>query len=172
MSKPVLFVVDEERDDRQKLTDALNKRFGADYEIISKPLAVVGLRSLEELTSQRRDVALIIADHSLGGGMNGIEFLKRASTIRPKARRLLLIDWLTNTANPDIARAMTLGELHYYLFKPWGNPEAKLYPIVSELLSEWFRASWGVGWAAVRLIGGSTPAMYELKQFLYRHNVP
>ena len=172
MSKPILLIVEDEGDVRQELRNALEKRFSAHYEVIDERLPVGAVRRVEELRARKRDIALILADYHMPA-MSGMEFLEKVAQFYPDARRVLLIDWLDTAANSIIARAMTLGELHYYLFKPWGNAEAQLYPTVGELLGEWFRTRRGLGWEVVSLIGDSrTREMFDLKQFLHRNNMP
>lgn len=173
MSKPILLVVDDESDVRQALAETLEKRYGADYDVVSKRLPKDAKSELEQLKKQDRDIALVVADYHMPG-MNGIEFLRdEVQNMYPEAKRVLLIDWLDTSPNSAIAQAMTLGQLDYYIFKPWGLPEERLYPAVGELLSEWVRTKHGSGLEVVRVIGDSrSRAMYTLKDFLHRNNIP
>ena len=67
--------------------------------------------------------------------MTGTQFLLEAIKLYPDARRVLL------TAYADTETAITainqIG-LDHYLLKPWEPPTERLYPVLEDLLSDWF----------------------------------
>jgi thioredoxin reductase (NADPH) len=123
MSKPALVVVDDEEDVRRALTDDLNRRYNADYDVISESTPTNAQLTLKRLKAQGKDVALIITDYWMPR-MNGVEFLREIRGLHPDAKHLLLIDLLDTSPSADIAQAMTLGHLDYYLTKPGGCPRS------------------------------------------------
>ena len=62
-SKPVLVAVDDDRDDLEKVTRELNKRYGEDYRIVCETSAERVLERIGELKAAGEDVALVLADH-------------------------------------------------------------------------------------------------------------
>jgi thioredoxin reductase (NADPH) len=78
-------------------------------------------------------------------------------------------------ANIAVLQAMALGQLDQWLTNPWDPPELLLYPAVSELLSQWTRASAKAGSPVelVRVVGPRwSPRSHELRDLLARHNIP
>jgi thioredoxin reductase (NADPH) len=67
-------------------------------------------------------------------------------------------------AYPLVRRALVLGQVDTYLVKPWGTPEERLYPVVSELLSGWARIA-RPRQALLRIVGEQlAPRSHELKE--------
>ena len=89
--------------------------------------------------------------------------------VYPDARRVLLTAYAdTETA---IAAINEIG-LDHYLLKPWEPPSERLYPVLDDLLSDWFaRArprSTGSAWPGTAL----SPASFAVKEFLASNQVP
>ena len=68
--------------------------------------------------------------------MSGTEFLTEAQKFYPDARKVLLTAYADTEA--AIASINTIG-LDYYLMKPWDPPEQNLYPVLDDLLSDWWQ---------------------------------
>lgn len=57
-------------------------------------------------------------------------------------------------------------QLDYYLTKPWEPPTEKLYPVLSDLLSEW-ELSYKPDFQGLRVVGYQySPKSHEVKDFL------
>jgi thioredoxin reductase (NADPH) len=103
--------------------------------------------------------------------MSGVDFLGRAIGLAPHAKRALL------TAYADTEAAIAaINELRldHYLMKPWSPPDARLYPVLDDLLEDWEadsaarRADPGL-----RLVGHRFAAdAHETRDFLARNGVP
>jgi thioredoxin reductase (NADPH) len=133
MDKPILFLVDDEPDVLASLAAALERRFGADYRIVTDPSPASALGRLEGARDRGEEVALLVADQWMPE-MTGIEWLARARELCPGASRCVLVSWGDPESDPLVRRALTLGRVDTYLLKPWGRPEDRLYPVVGELL--------------------------------------
>jgi thioredoxin reductase (NADPH) len=134
--KPILFVLDDERDAAERLGHDLERRYGADYDVAIVTTPSEGLAKLNELNRTGAQVALIIADQWMPE-MLGTEFLVKAHEIHPDAGRLLVIDVGDVSAEGAIVRALTLNQLDFYFGKPWASPEEELYPVTGEALHVW-----------------------------------
>src|SRR4029079_14078871 len=101
--------------------------------------------------------------------MTGVEFLARAITLYPDAKRALL----TGYADTDAAiRAINDAEVDYYLLKPSHPPEERLYPIIDDLLDDW-HASFKMPFRGTRVLGHRwSPQTHQIKEFLGRNQVP
>ncbi len=76
MSRPVLFVIDDDAGVMRTLQDDLGRRFGQDFRVIGESSAAAGLAVLRELAGEHEPVALLIVDHDMTE-MAGVDFLAR-----------------------------------------------------------------------------------------------
>jgi len=116
--RPVILVVDDEPAALTALLDALTRRFGGDYRIVPHFSAAAALASIAEIKEAGEDIALVIADHWMPE-MTGNEFLTKAHTLVPSAKRALLVAWGDHTSSPTILMGCAMGQLDNYLYKPW-----------------------------------------------------
>jgi thioredoxin reductase (NADPH) len=90
--------------------------------------------------------------------------------MHPLAKRVLLVERDYSACSP-VVRAMTLGQAHYHLTKPW-MLEQDLYREISEFLAEWAKDQ-EAGFGLFHVIGGSQDrSSSELRELLTRFNVP
>jgi thioredoxin reductase (NADPH) len=171
LTRPVITVVDDEPQALAALLDALARRFGGDYRIVSHLCARAALEDLERIRADGEQVALVIADQWMPE-MTGIELLGRAHEIHEAAQRALLVEWGDQSAAPTIIQGCAFGQIENYLHKPWSPPEVHLYPAVSDFLAAWTRAH-GPRMEIVRLIGDyPSSRVYEIREFLERNGIP
>jgi putative two-component system response regulator len=104
----ILFV-----DDEQYILKSLERIFkGSGHSIHTASNGPAALAILE-----RENIDLIITDYRMPG-MDGIELLKIAKSIRPSAARIML----TGFSDLDVTiSAINEGEIHKYITKPWEN---------------------------------------------------
>ena len=171
LTKPVIMVVDDEAPALAQLRDALSRRFGADYRVVSQPSAAAAIEAIEQMKSAGDELALVIADQWMPG-MKGLELLARTRELEPTAKRALLVAWGDREAAPNILSGCAFGELDNYLLKPWSPPEVHLYPVVSEFLAEWTSAH-RPRMELLRVIGEHpSPRSHEIRELLERSGVP
>jgi thioredoxin reductase (NADPH) len=169
MSRPVLFVIDDDAGVVHALRDDLARRFGEDFRVIAESSAATGLAMLRELADSREPVALLIVDHDMSE-MPGVSFLARAHEMHPLAKRVLLVERDYSARSP-VVRAMTLGEADYHITKPW-TLEQDLYRVMAEFLAEWAKDH-QAGFELFHVIGRTQDrSTHELRELLTRFNVP
>ncbi len=169
--KPVMLIVDDEPGPLAALSEALDRRFGADYRVVSHTSPRAALRDLISIKSNGGAIALVIADQWMPG-MTGVEMLARAHRIDPGARRSLLVGWGDRAASSSILEGCAFGKLDNYIVKPWEPAEVHLYPFISEFLSEWTREL-GPRMELVRIIGEErSRRTHELRDLFERNGVP
>src|SRR5262249_22721434 len=62
--------------------------------------------------------------------------------------------------------------LDHYLLKPWEPPSVRLFPMLEDLLSDWFARA-RPGFDGIRVAGHALdPASYAVKDFLASNQVP
>jgi len=169
MSKPVLFVIDDNPGVMQALRDDVSRRFSQDFRVIGETSADAGLARLRELADQQEQVALLIVDYDMTE-MTGLDFLARAHAMHSLAKRVLLVE-RDYSAHSPVVEAMTLGDADYHITKPW-MLEQDLYRMVSEFLADWSKDQQG-GFDLFYVIGRADHrATSELREMLTRFNVP
>jgi thioredoxin reductase (NADPH) len=169
--RPVIVVVDDEPDALAALLDALTRRFGGDYRVMPYLSAHAALDAICKSKEEGEEIALVIADQRMPE-MMGREFLARARSIIPTAKRALMVAWGDREASPTILQACALGELDNYLYKPWAPAEIHLYPLISEFLAEWTRI-YRPGMELIRIVGDEQSARSnEIRELLNRNGVP
>jgi thioredoxin reductase (NADPH) len=125
---------------------------------------------VERVVRRGESVAMLVADQRMPE-MTGVEFLSRALTIAPDAKRVLL----TAYADTEAAiRAINEVRLDHYLMKPWDPPDERLYPVLDDLLEDWEAGS-GARQSdpGLRLLGHRFSAdSHAARDFLARNGVP
>lgn len=174
---PVLFIVDADRDDRRALEDALTRRFGSDYRVLSSGSPEVALDVLAELARAAMPVAIIAADVALPGG-GGIAFLEQAHALHRGAKCALLAPMdargtrIPTNSLASLQQAMALGRIDFSLLKGWVDPDEWLFPQIQEALSRWTMAN-RPHHETVQIIGEQwSPASHTLRDALGRNTVP
>jgi thioredoxin reductase (NADPH) len=169
VTRPVLFVIDDEPGVMHTLRDDLGRRFGQDFRIIGESSPAAGLARLREMAGRREPVALVVAGHQMSE-MAGVDFLARAHRLYPLAKRVLLVERDYSACSP-VVQAMTLGQADYHLTKPW-MLEQDLYRAVSGFLANWAKDQ-EAGFELFRVIGPlNDRRTHELRELLTRFSVP
>jgi thioredoxin reductase (NADPH) len=170
VARPVFFVVAGDRPRLEALTRDLQRRYGADYDVVGAA-AATALTILKDLANTGAEVALLIADERLTE-VPAVDLLERAHDLHPGAKRILLIergDW--SAAHPAVT-AMATGQIDYHLYAPWQPAERILYPAISEFLAAWDKSREPTS-VAFRIVGPAhSPRSHQLRDVLSRTGVP
>ena len=126
------------------------------------------LEAVQQLLQRGSQVALFLVDERMPQ-MSGTQFLLEAIKLYPEARRVLL----TAYADTDTAiTAINQVGLDHYLLKPWEPPTVKLYPVLEDLLSEWYARA-RPAFDGIQVVGTAlSPASFAVKDFLASNQVP
>ncbi len=168
MARPVILTIDDDPEVLRAIERDLRQRYSKTYRILRAESGSSALDLLRRLQQRNDPVALLVVDYRMPH-MNGIETLSEAMKLYPDAKRVLL----TAYADTEAAiKAINDVQLHHYLLKPWDPPEQQLYPVLDDLLQEWF-ARHKPPFEGVRVLGTRwSPKSYEMRDFLARNQVP
>src|SRR5919198_4730306 len=86
---PVLLVIEDTLDDLHLVGEALERRFGSDFGVITSATAAEGMEMLERLAQDGAPVALVAA--GLRAITEVVDVLRRARALHPGARRALFL---------------------------------------------------------------------------------
>jgi len=160
--KPIIFSIDDDPQVLRSLRNDLRNEYKNDYRIISTDSPQEALQSLPELKKQGETVALFLSDQRMPD-MLGVDFLEKAKSIFPEAKRVLLTAYSDTEA---AIRAINNVGLDHYLIKPWDPPREKLYPVLNDLLDDW-ETNHTPEFHGMKLIGYQyAPKSHEIKDFL------
>jgi thioredoxin reductase (NADPH) len=168
MARPAILTVDDDSDVLRSIERDLRHRYGDRYRVLGADSGAGALDLLQRLQQRNETAALLLVDYRMPQ-MNGIETLLEAIKLYPEAKRVLL----TAYADTEAAiKAINDVQLNHYLLKPWHPPEQHLYPVLDDLLDDWY-ASYRPPFEGVRVLGTRwSPRSYELREFLARNQVP
>ena len=168
MSKPVILAVDDDSEVLNAVERDLRHHFRADYRVVKAGSGAQALDAAKQLLQRGAPVALFLVDERMPH-MSGTQFLVEAIKLYPDARRVLLTAYAdTETA---ITAINTIG-LDHYLLKPWDPPSERLYPVLDDLLSDWFARA-RPAFDGIRVVGSAmSPTSYAVKDFLSSNQVP
>ena len=142
MVRPLVLVVDPDPAALDRTEAELARREGADFRVRAETTVAGACRHLETTSGHGGDLALLLVDADLPHD-DLAEILADTRRLFPDARRALLIPW-GGWANRDTAaqilRGMAVGEIDYYVLKPWKTPDELFHRTVAEFLHEWSRA--------------------------------
>lgn len=166
--KPVILTVDDDPDVLHAIERDLKNQYEERYRVLRADSGRVALDLLRRLQQRNDPVALLLVDHRMPQ-MNGLDMLREAIKLYPNAKRVLL----TAYADTDAAiKAINDIQLNHYLLKPWDPPEQQLYPVLDDLLSDWY-ADFHPPFDGIRVLGTRwSSKSYDVRNFLARHEVP
>lgn len=168
MVKPVILTLDDEPQVLNAVARDLRAHFRNDYRIVSASSGKDALEALQQLKQRNTPVALFLVDQRMPH-MTGVEFLEEAQKLYPDARKVLLTAYADTEA--AIASINKVG-LDYYLMKPWDPPDVNLYPILDDLLGDWW-ATTPLPFEGIRVAGTLwSPSSHNVKDFLARNRIP
>ena len=168
MNKPVILTVDDDPEVLRAIERDLRQHYRDRCRILRAESGAVALDLLRRLKERNEEVALLLVDYRMPQ-MNGIETLLGAIQLFPDAKRTLL----TAYADTEAAiQAINEVRLNHYLLKPWDPPERYLYPVLDDLLEEWF-SGFRPPYEGLRVVGTRwSPASYDVRDFLARNQIP
>jgi thioredoxin reductase (NADPH) len=171
MVKPIFVVVSDDPRVRTALTGDLERRFGADYDVLAADSVPAATMLLADCAERSRQVALVFADQALSDS-SAVEFLAQARTSHPGCRRVLVIPRGNWSSRHPVIEAMALGQVDFHLYNPWEPLERILYPAVSEFLSVWGRLQ-EAPVVPIRICGEQhSRRSHELRDVLTRASIP
>lgn len=166
--KPVLLTLDDDPQVLLAIERDLRQHYGKRFRVLRAESGVKALAIVKQLKLQNKILSLLLVDQRMPQ-MTGVEFLEQAMTIFPDAKRVLITAYTDTEA---AIRSINNAKIDYYLMKPWEPPEEHLYPILDDLLDDWW-ASFKPPFEGIRVIGLRwSPRSYEVKYFLARNGVP
>ena len=166
--RPVLLTVDDDPQVVRAIERDLRQHYGKRFRVLKAESGQKALQLVKQLKLRNDALALLLVDQRMPN-LSGVDFLEQALNIYPETKRVLL----TAYADTEAAiRSINKAKIDYYLMKPWDPPEELLYPILDDLLDDW----WALAkpqFEGIKVIGLRwSPKSYDVKYFLARNGIP
>jgi len=171
---PVILAVDDDPDVIALIGAELEDRYGRCYQVVTARAASTAVDVLTRLRDAGDRVALVLADQWLPDG-TGCELLGRARELFPHSRRLLLITWgewtVDATAQP-LRRGIGLGQIDYFVLKPWRTGDELFHRTITEFLHDWVGTDESLSRELTIVADAGNARASELRSLLTRNQVP
>jgi thioredoxin reductase (NADPH) len=172
MTKQILLAAHDHAGELEMIQRELVSRYATDYEIICERSSAAALQRLDVLRAAGdARVLVLFAAHAMTA-MTGIEYLRQAHELHPRAQRVLLIPWGNRSASKPILQAVSLGQIDRYTTVPSHPPDENFHHLVTELLRERQRHQQAQR-TVVTVIGERwAPRSHEFRDLLQRGGLP
>lgn len=173
-ARPVLLVVDADPERLERCETELDRGFGADFRVRGELTAAAALDCLRRAHEWEQRVAVVLVDHALPDG-DRAEILAASRTLHPDARRALLIEWgawADRTTASAILSAMAVGDINYYVLKPWTGHDELFHRTVAEFVQEWSRYEVANLREVVVIAAGNSVRGQAVRSLLARNGIP
>lgn len=172
--RPLLLAVDADAVGLDRTESELQRSFGGDFRVRGEVSASDAVRVLEAARETGCRVAVVLVDHALSDE-DRRWVLDRARSLHPDARRALLVEWGA-WADRDAARAiltaMAVGDISYYVLKPWTARDELFHRVVAEFVQEWSRSDVSNLREVVVVADRRAPRAHAVRSLLARNGVP
>ncbi|HLF42289.1 MAG TPA: FAD-dependent oxidoreductase [Acidimicrobiia bacterium] len=168
MPKPVILTVDDDPEVLRAVQRDLRRHYGEEFRVVAADSGAEALEALRDLNLRNEPVALLLVDQRMPE-MTGVQFLAQTLERLPDTKRALL----TAYADTEAAiSAINEVSLDHYIMKPWDPPEEKLYPVLDDLLEDWWD-HFTPRFEGISVIGHRWGrATHEVRAFLARNQIP
>lgn len=139
--RPLLLAVDPDAPQLRGIEGELQRAFGSDYGVRGELRCDDAVTTLEGAHERNERVAVVLVDAELPDEERARIFAA-ARTLHPEARRALLVPW-GSWANRETAhrilRDMAMGDINYYVLKPWTPCDELFHRTIAEFVQDWSR---------------------------------
>ncbi len=172
--RPLLLAVDADARQLARIEGELQRAFGADFRVRGELLPEDALRTLQGAKDRRERAAVVLVDESFPDDARS-KIFETARTLHPNAKRALLVAWGA-WAHPEsaqkILRSMAVGDISYYVLKPWITPDELFHRVIAEFVMEWSRSEPTNMREVVVVAAQHSGRAYAVSDLLSRNGIP
>jgi thioredoxin reductase (NADPH) len=168
---PVLLLATTDTATRSVIGAELRRRYGGDYEVVVCADYDHARAVLDGLRRWGRQVALVIGCYG-PGDRHGLDFLRRAYSLHPSAKRAIAAIWGDFASTTDVFAAIGHGHAELLLLRPERRRDEEFHGAITDALDDWHLAQ-GIGFEAVRMIGEQRDERtHSLRDSFGRNHIP
>jgi thioredoxin reductase (NADPH) len=172
--RALLLAVDGDFGQLSRIEAELVRAFGADYRVRGELSTEDALRTLQDADRRKERVAVVLVDEMFPDEARS-EIFATARTLHPNARRALLVAWgawAYQGSAQRILRSMAIGDIAYYVLKPWAYGDAFFHRTIAEFVQEWSRTDPANPREVVVVANQHSGRAYEVSDLLSRNGIP
>jgi thioredoxin reductase (NADPH) len=172
--RPLLLAVDADPRQLGRIEAELQRAFGADFRVRGELTPEDAVRTLRGARHRQERTAVVLVDDAFPDDARA-EIFSTARTQHPHARRALLVAWGA-WAHPEsaqkILRSMAVGDISYYVLKPWTTPDELFHRTIAEFVQEWSRSEPANFREVVVVAAQHTGRAYAVSDLMNRNGIP
>jgi thioredoxin reductase (NADPH) len=172
--RPLLLAVDVDPAKLDRIEAELQRSFGSDFRVRGELVTDDAVRLLDTANAAGQQVALVLVDHMLPE-QERTRVLSTARRMHPNAGRAVLIEWGA-WARRNVARAIltsvAVGDIDYYVLKPWIQRDELFHRTVAEFVQEWSRRDVANLREVVVIADRQLVRGHEIRNLLSRNGIP
>ena len=172
--RPLLLAVDADARQLGRIEGELQRAFGADFRVRGELLPEDGVRTLQGAKDRGERAAVVLVDESFSDDARA-KIFETARSLHPNAKRALLVAWGA-WAHPEsaqkILRSMAVGDISYYVLKPWITPDELFHRVIAEFVMEWSRSEPTNMREVVVVAAQHSGRAYAVSDLLSRNGIP
>ena len=173
-ARPLLLAVDRDPVQLDRTEAELQRAFGSQFRVRGELTAEDATTTLRGCHERGDLVAVALVDHALPAPARD-ELLTVARTLHPDARRALLVEWGAwgdREVAAAILQAVAVGQISYYVLKPWIDRDELFHRTVAEFVQEWSRSAPSNLREVVVVADPRSAAAYGISSLLTRNGIP
>jgi thioredoxin reductase (NADPH) len=172
--RPLLLAVEADARQLARIEGELQRAFGADFRVRGELLPEDALRTLQGAKDRHERAAVVLVDESFPDD-DRAKIFETARSLHPNAKRALLVAWGA-WAHPEsaqkILRSMAVGDISYYVLKPWITPDELFHRVIAEFVMEWSRSEPANMREVIVVAAQHSGRAYAVSDLLSRNGIP
>jgi thioredoxin reductase (NADPH) len=172
--RPLLLAAAADARQLGRIEAELQRAFGADFRVRGELSAEDAIKTLQGARQRQERTAVVLVDDAFSDEARA-EIFSTARTLHPNARRALLVAWGA-WAYPEsaqkILRSMAVGDISYYVLKPWTTPDELFHRAIAEFVQEWSRSEPANYREVVVVAAQHTGRAYAVSDLMNRNGIP
>jgi len=172
--RPLLLAAAADARELGRIEAELQRAFGADFRVRGELSAEDAIKTLHGARQRQERTAVVLVDDAFSDEARA-EIFSTARTMHPNARRALLVAWGA-WAYPEsaqkILRSMAVGDISYYVLKPWTTPDELFHRAIAEFVQEWSRSEPANYREVVVVAAQHTGRAYAVSDLMNRNGIP
>jgi thioredoxin reductase (NADPH) len=139
--RPLLLAVAGDARVLGQVEGELARAFGSDFRVRGELRPADALTALRGAHEWGERVAVVLVDESFSDGERA-EVFATARSLHPAARRALLLPWGAwgdKNSAVKVLQAMAVGDVDYYVLRPWTPRDELFRRVIAEFIQDWSR---------------------------------
>jgi thioredoxin reductase (NADPH) len=172
--RPLLLAVDSDAQQLHRIEGELQRAFGSDYGVRGELRCADAVTVLQGAGERGERVAVVLVDESFPDDERA-ELLAVARTLHPEARRALLVpwgSWADRATAHRILQGVAVGDIDYYVLKPWTNRDELFHRTIAEFVQDWSRNEPNNFREVVVVADGTSARGFAISDLLSRNRIP